>query len=63
MCFVNWPEIDKKTGLSFPQIDTRTFECKQCDSHLYSASERKHRAGPQKRGQGIDFVFDPGLDI
>ena len=48
MCFVNWPEIDEKTGLSFPQIDTRTFECKQCDSHLYSASERKHRAGPQK---------------
>ena len=49
MCFVNWLEIDKKQDFLSVILTRETFESKlKCDSHVYSASARKHRASSHK---------------
>ena len=67
MCLVNWPEIDKEQDFRSVILTRQTFECKsKCDSHIYSASERKHRVSSHKEeawSQGVDFVFDAGFEI
>ena len=42
MCFVEWLRIDKEQDFVSVILTRETFECKsKCDSHVYSASERK----------------------
>lgn len=65
MCFVNWPEIDKKQDFLSLKLTRELLNVNNVTVIfivLVNVNiELVHKR--RQRGQGIDFVFDPGLDI
>ena len=65
MCFVNWPEIDKKQDFLSLKLTRELLNVNNVtvifivlvNVNIELVYKRR------QRGQGIDFVFDPGLDI
>ena len=65
MCFVNWPEIDKKLDF-LSLILTRELLNENNVTVIFIVLVNVNIELVdirRQRGQGIDFAFDPGLDI
>lgn len=65
MCFVNWPETDKKQDFLSLKLRRELLNVNNVTVIfivLVNVNiELVHKR--RQRGQRIDFVFDPGLDI